>query len=279
MNDRERLRRAFEHAYLDRAALPGLEDRVFAGLVARRAPDGGAWRLALAAVAVVLLGTLAVAMLLTLGWATGSARPQPASTPPPVASPAPPSPLTPSARGVGAVPPATPSPAATPAGPDCRIEQLSVRWTPAGVALGHAAVQFTFRNTSGASCTLFGFPGLQLLDARGASLPTYVNWGHDYIVQPETPTLVTLPPDGEASFLLGYTDDPGRFGLTCPISTQVAITPPNETRSLVIPFQFAGADPDPVTGRLKCGAFAVSPVYPGTSRFQPLDRLPAPGPS
>src|SRR5215469_16036613 len=268
MNDRERLRHAFQRAYLDRAALHRLEDRVVAGLATRGAPDGGTSRLALAAVAAVLLGTLAVATLLTLGWATRSARPQPASTPPPVASPAPPSALA-SPTGVGTVPPATPSPAATPAGPGCRIEQLSVRLTGGGAAAGNADVQFIFRNTSGASCTLLGFPGLQLLDAHGASLPTYVSH-HGYIVQPETPTLVTLPPDGEASFLLGYTDDPGRFGLTCPISTQVAITPPNETRSLVIPFQSALADTDPVTGRLKCGAFAVSPVYPGTSRFQPL---------
>jgi hypothetical protein len=145
----------------------------------------------------------------------------------------------------------------------CRSSQLSVQPGRVGVALGHAGVVFTFQNRSAVTCTLYGFPGLQMLDAQGRPIPTRVDWGSDYIVQPEKPALVTLRPGDQASFLLGYSD-PANANLTCPASSQLEVTPPNETQSLVIAFQLAPAEPDADGLHLQCGRVTVSPVYAGT---------------
>jgi hypothetical protein len=122
-------------------------------------------------------------------------------------------------------------------------------------------VVFTFQNRSAVTCTLYGFPGLQMLDAQGRPIPTRVNWGSDYVVRPEKPALVTLGPGDQASFVLGYST-PGN--LTCPASSQLEVTPPNETQSLVIAFQMAPAEPDADGLNLQCGRVTVSPVYAGT---------------
>jgi hypothetical protein len=119
----------------------------------------------------------------------------------------------------------------------------------AGTFLG----QVVFRNISEQTCTLFGYPGLQRLDASRAPLPTEV------IRLPEKPSsLVTLAPQEQASFGYSYcsgcgtsTDDQG----TCtPVpSAFVEVTPPDERDFIVVPSTIASCD---VNGRIKVSALA-----------------------
>ncbi len=153
------------------------------------------------------------------------------------------------------------SPVAGAPTPGCASSQLGVRAGRTGAATSHYGVTFTFWNRSAATCTLYGYPGQQMLDAQGRPLPTSVNWGSDHIVQPQKPALVTLQPGEEASFLLGYAS-PDPYGLSCPSSTQLLVTPPNETRSLTIPFRLrsaGGVD----AAHAQCCVVTVSAVYAG----------------
>lgn len=258
-NERDRLRGAFQRAYGTRYLRPGLEDRVMATAKDGRAQRASGPRLLAASVVAVGFAAVAVAVLLSIGRAP---QPSPAGHPGPVAS------ASPSAAPAPTTPPPTQAPSPTtpsvPAGTaGCTVSQLTLRVHDKTAATSHYGVIFTFHNASATTCTLYGFPGLQLLDAQGRPLPTSVNWGSDYVVHPQQPTLVALRPGDEASFTLGATS-PDPYGLTCPTSSQLLVTPPNETRSLTIAYALSSAEgTDPDGGHPVCGRVTVSPVYAG----------------
>ena len=261
-DERDRVHDAFQRLYGDRYQRPGLEDRIIAGAAARRAGDrSGRPRLAAAGAVAVAFAVVAVALLLSVGRAAPPSSPagRPGAVPSPNSSPEP-----------SAPPTATPEPsAASTAAPDaplggCTVSQLSLRVGPTNAATSHFGAIFTFHNRSTAPCTLYGFPGLQMLDERGQPLPTSVNWGSDYIVHPQQPAVVTLRPGDDASFTLGGTT-PGVWGQTCPTSIRLLVTPPNETHSLVIDYRLSSMEAvDPDGQQPRCGRFTVSPVYPGS---------------
>lgn len=142
----------------------------------------------------------------------------------------------------------------------CAVSQLSVKPGGSNGATGHIGQVVTFQNTSTKSCTLFGYPGLEMLSASGQAIPTNVLRTPSVVVQAETPTTVTLAPNQQASFLLGYADQTGFGDNTCPTSVNLEITPPNDYPHLVVPDQISAYGPS--LGQ--CGAINVSPVYPGT---------------
>lgn len=149
----------------------------------------------------------------------------------------------------------------------CHSAQLTAGVAGEGAATGHVGQVVSFRNSSSTTCTLYGYPGLLMLDARGQPLPTQVHRGSSYIVQPETPATVNLAPGGAASFTLGWADATGYSGTTCPASTRLEVTPPNSYRHLVVTDRLAPYGP--------CGRVSVSPVYPGTGP-QPAGAAPGP---
>jgi hypothetical protein len=64
--------------------------------------------------------------------------------------------------------------------------------------MNHEGVYLTFRNLSGTTCALRGFPGLGLEDANHRTLPTHTHWGDTwYAGNPGTRTLVLK--DGESA--------------------------------------------------------------------------------
>jgi hypothetical protein len=64
--------------------------------------------------------------------------------------------------------------------------------------MNHAGVVLSFRNLSGTTCALRGFPGLGLEDGAHRALPTHTHWGDTwYAADPGTRTL--LLKDGEAA--------------------------------------------------------------------------------
>lgn len=173
---------------------------------------------------------------------------------------------------------APPAPASTPApGPSgssgsssaagstrCHASDLTVAHASNGAAAGSLSERVTFTNTSGATCTLTGYPGMQMLGAQGQHLTTTVHRGAASSVPPVPERTVTLAPGGTASFIAGWADATGYAGATCPTSTQVEITAPNDYTSNTIAWQITPYGGD--IPHLQCGEIAVSPVYAGSGQ-------------
>jgi hypothetical protein len=123
-------------------------------------------------------------------------------------------------------------------------------------AAGHIVLTYGLRNISGAPCTLFGYPGLQMTDALGKPLPTQVSRGGSYTFVAETPTPVSLSPQAEASFYAGYSDAPTGGETSCPQSAELEVTPPNDPGKISLADQIAPCEHGSVT---------VSPVHAGTA--------------
>jgi len=167
----------------------------------------------------------------------------------------------------GVVPPTvaaggtTPSTTAAPSGPrPCVAGQLSVQVGPGSGAAGTVGYVNSFENVSNATCTLYGYPGMQMLDAAGRPIPTEVIRGSGYAVTALPEKVVTLAPGGKASFQLIFADGTGYGTATCPTSSQVEFTPPNLYVPITVSWQiqpYGGA----TIAQLHCGQITVSPVF------------------
>ena len=138
----------------------------------------------------------------------------------------------------------------------CRAGQLHAGRLATAAAAGHIVLTYGLRNVSGAPCTLFGYPGLQMADTSGKPLPTQVSHGGSYTFVNETPAPVSLSPQAEASFYAGYSDVPTGGETSCPQSAELEITPPNDTGTITLTDQIAPCENGSVT---------VSPVHVGTA--------------
>jgi hypothetical protein len=159
------------------------------------------------------------------------------------------------------------APAASASWPRCAKSQLSMAATSTGAGLGHAGVLFTLRNTSSASCRMFGYPGLQLLSASGQQLPTTVvpAGSGAYLFPAVVPHWVALQPGAVGSFDLQYGDTPVGSAASepdaqaCPAATHVEVTMPKTTGHVVVPASMAPCG----------GQVLVSPVVPGAHWLTP----------
>lgn len=121
----------------------------------------------------------------------------------------------------------------------------------AGTILG----TLVLTNTARATCTVLGYPGLQLLDARRHYLATTAVRG----VVPggaAAPALVLLRPGGQAHVRYDYNHVPtgaGSAAQQCPVSGYLEVTPPDATDFLLL-----RAALDPCNGRI-----VVGPVQSG----------------
>jgi len=160
---------------------------------------------------------------------------------------------TPSASASAAASPSTSASAsAVPA--TCALDQLAVTLGPVSGAAGSVGGLFILTNTSAQSCSLYGYPGMLLLNALGDPMTTHVIRGTSVVVPAVPKTTVILPPGAQGSFLFGFSDVP-TGSQTCPTSASVEVTPPNLTDHATIAFAMA-----PCGGRI-----TVSPVRLGTA--------------
>jgi Protein of unknown function (DUF4232) len=90
--------------------------------------------------------------------------------------------------------------------PRCSNIQLTIRSGQSQGAAGHIAVIYRLHNMWNQPCTLFGYPGLQLLDRNFHSLPTHLHRGAGGIIGGFPARLVRVGPYGNAYFALGYSD-------------------------------------------------------------------------
>ena len=144
-----------------------------------------------------------------------------------------------------------------PSGPArCATTALSGSVTGGTGAAGTIETTVGLKSTSATPCVLSGYPGLQLLDSAGASLPTQVVRKGGYSFTSMVPTTVTLSNGQSAYFNIGYSDVPVGGERSCPSSTSLEVTPPDATDHLVV----VPAVLSPCGG----GELVVSPVFPAT---------------
>jgi len=138
----------------------------------------------------------------------------------------------------------------------CLPTQLKITPQQGSGAAGTIELSFLMVNTSSTNCSMQGYPGLQLLSSAGAALPTNVIRGggpsFPTAAANNPPTLVVLAPQQSAAFSLSFEDVPVGTETTCPTSSMMEITPPNDTAHAVVNVQI-----DACGG----GTIHVSPVY------------------
>jgi hypothetical protein len=189
-DDREKLRTAFERAYRNRYACPGLEERVLSE-VADQA-DRGRGRLeplGFATIVTLLLAIAIVGGMLILAQLSqqrsapaGGVQPSAAPSPTP-AGPAAVIPVPTSSAPPSESPTPNPAPSPTPnsapiptpiapavAIPRCDVQDLNLQLGGSWAGLGQLNQTFVFTNTTPHTCYLFGYPGMRFLDRSGRPL-------------------------------------------------------------------------------------------------------------
>jgi hypothetical protein len=119
----------------------------------------------------------------------------------------------------------------------CTAGMLKGTIQPGDAGAGNRYATLVVTNTSGTECTLWGYGGLELLDAARNAMPT------DVTRQPNPgPVLVRLPPGATAAKNLHWgviptgdepVDDPCQ-----PESTGLRVIPPDETEPFDVTFDF-----------------------------------------
>ena len=147
-------------------------------------------------------------------------------------------------------------PASTGATAGCAASGLQGRFAAVNGSAGAGSISYALRlkNVGGSSCTISGRPGLQLLDARGRSLPTHVVPDHRGT---GTAVLVTVRPGHRAVLTARFSPDipSGGEGNPCePTAHSIRVTLPSPAHgTLTAPV--APATPVCEHGRLVVGLF------------------------
>lgn len=133
----------------------------------------------------------------------------------------------------------------------CTRAQLGVRSNGEEGAVGTIHGAWVFTNRSSTSCTLNGYPALQLYGRSGRPLPTSVVTD----LQPG-PSQVTLAPGASGTFLSTYSDIVSGGSDRCPRADVLQITGPGVTASHFLAEELFACD----------GEIHVSAVEPGVHR-------------
>ncbi|QGK71991.1 DUF4232 domain-containing protein [Allosaccharopolyspora coralli] len=119
----------------------------------------------------------------------------------------------------------------------CHTSMLSGILQPGNPGAGQRHADLVLRNDSGETCTLYGYGGLQLVDAEGRPLPT------DFTRNANPgPTLIELAPGDAAAATLHWSVVPhGDEPVTEPCAPTPAgaeVIPPDETDPLPVEWPF-----------------------------------------
>ena len=140
--------------------------------------------------------------------------------------------------------------AATSYGPACAASQLKLSWA---IDFSSSNEMGTVTNTSNAACSVFGFPGAQLLDAQRQPMPTRVSqatagpWSG---VFPEQK--LQLAPGASVYLAVTWSGTPASPQESCAASSYLALTPPGDSSAV------SASDPIQACG----GAITLSPFQP-----------------
>jgi hypothetical protein len=101
-------------------------------------------------------------------------------------------------------------------------------------AAGTFELTFGFKNTSSATCPLYGYPGIQLFDAAGTEIPTITDRGGGLSFDNFPPANIEVGPQESAYFNLGYSDVPTAGESSCPVATALQAIAPNMSVGLKV---------------------------------------------
>jgi hypothetical protein len=150
--------------------------------------------------------------------------------------------------------------------PGCTGANYTLRLLGTEGAAGTNEVTFGLRNTSSATCPLFGYPGVELLGVNGA-LPTNEVQGGNYSFTNFARANVSVASGATAYFNIGYSDVTTGTESSCPMTTDIQVIPPNTTTELKVPGSFTVCNG---------GTVAVSPVFGAGSAQTQTTAPPSP---
>lgn len=170
----------------------------------------------------------------------------------PTATTGPPSAHATSPNTAAAAPPTSAAPTPT----SCHANQLQMTPQTGQGTAGMTEMSIEMVNISSTTCTMNGYPGMQLLSASGSALATSVVRGggpsYSAAAANQPPGTVTLAPHQTAAFSFSYQNIPVGTSPACPLSSKALVTPPNDTTSDTVAMQIAPCGN---------GMLNVSPVY------------------
>lgn len=131
-----------------------------------------------------------------------------------------------------------------PRDPRCHTSQLTGSMSPVEAGAGQRYADLSLTNSSDQFCTLYGYGGMQLVDAAGTPLPTNVTRTPN-----PGPALIDLPPGASAAATLHWTAVPheGEGDPCQPAPASLQVIPPDETEPLPVTW----------TGDVVCGGGAI----------------------
>jgi Protein of unknown function (DUF4232) len=231
-----------------------------------RGGRGPGWRPAGAVAAAALLGIALLGMGCSgpAAHPAAASRPQPATTvktapPATVTAPAPAQSSPPAAPGPVSTRAPAPAPAGATAPPGCATTALTVAIGQENGAAGSIYYPLEFRNVSGASCTLIGYPGVSFATGVGGR-----EIGGAAVRNPTfAAQLVTLAPGATAHASLQVVVAQNYPASLCdPVTAHwLRIFPPNQRAPLYLSFTAVTC-----TGRIPSGTtLGIYVVRPGTT--------------
>ncbi|QMU77886.1 DUF4232 domain-containing protein [Streptacidiphilus sp. PB12-B1b] len=146
---------------------------------------------------------------------------------------------------------AAPAPRAV---PRCHTSGLtaSLHADPNQAGVGNFGENLALTNTSHQTCTVYGYPGLGLQNAKHGVLSIKVNWGSTYFAADPGRHTVTLKPGQSAWADLAWN---APYGVKSVTPSYLEVTPPDETT-----FRTIGFTPGPINdGSLNVTALAAKP--------------------
>jgi hypothetical protein len=156
-----------------------------------------------------------------------------------------------------AAPSATPQAGATATGvANCQPSQLTLTIHFGGGAAGHIGQMGQFTNSSNTTCSLYGFPGAQMLDAQHTPMTTHALWQTSaYMYSNQMKQQVQLAPGASAYFAVTWSDVTVGSGDACPTSSYLSVTPPNDFSVLTVADQINACDSNLVISPVEPTAF------------------------
>lgn len=142
----------------------------------------------------------------------------------------------------------------------CDTSHVSISAIGSGGAAGTLDIVFGLTNIGTTSCTMDGYPTVQMETASGSNLATHPTNGGEG--QTTEPTLVQIAPHHTAFFEIFYADGTGYGNATCPTSAQLAITIPGGHTHLTLKGSAGSITPfgGGTISQLQCGDISVGPV-------------------
>jgi hypothetical protein len=147
---------------------------------------------------------------------TGSSTPAPTPTPTPTSS-------------------SSGSEGSAPATDRCHTGEFTAAFGPADAGASNRNATVVLTNRGGRTCTVFGYGGLQPLDAAGKPITTLTLTR----VNPPAPALLRVAPGGKVYKGIHWTVIPSP-GEKCSVPASAQVTPPDETDHITLTWPFGG---------------------------------------